>query len=73
MPTTATAIRHTVTIKPADAIRKANAALNDLKIDYSALTAEELDGIRRLANALAENADHVAERARSEWIDQQLS
>jgi hypothetical protein len=70
---TATTIRPVVTIKPAAAIRKANAALNDLKIDYSELTSEDLDGIKRLAAALVESAEHVAARSRREWIGQRLS
>lgn len=68
-----TTIRPTVTIKPSAAFRKAIASLNDLQIDFSSMTSEELDQIRAQAEALSRNAQGIVDRARTEWIEQVLA
>lgn len=68
-----TTIRPIVSTKPQAALRKALAALNDQQIDFTGMTSAELDQIRQLSAALDANAQGIADRARTEWIEQSLS
>jgi len=66
-------IRPIVSTKPQAALRKALAALNDQQIDFSDLSAADLDQIRELSALLNANTQGIEARARTEWIEQSLS
>lgn len=51
---------------PEAVLRAAMDAINAVKIDYTGMDDETIGRLRRLANSVHENADHVVTRARRE-------